>query len=114
MSIDVAEALSEAARKGILSSPTIRERFWPTKHLTALPVLPLRQGHIALMTAAGFLDNQILPGQDGTDPLIIKGRTYKETLTTASAKTSRTESEVMRTTIRSLNLRTGERQDIKP
>ena len=66
------------------------------------------------MTAAGFLDNQILPGQDGTDPLIIKGRTYKETLTTASAKTSRTESEVMRTTIRSLNLRTGERQDIKP
>ena len=114
MSIDVAEALSEAARKGILSSPTIRERFWPSKHLTALPVLPLRQGHIALMTAAGFLDNQILPGQDGTDPLIIKGRTYKETLTTASAKTSRTESEVMRTTIRSLNLRTGERQDIKP
>ena len=31
MSIDVAEALSEAARKGILSSPNIRERFWPTK-----------------------------------------------------------------------------------
>lgn len=113
-SINVTEALAESVRKGILASPSVRERFWPTGQTAALPVLPLRQGHVALMTAAGFLDNQVLAGQDGQDPLIIKGRTYKETLTTASAKTSKTQSEIMRTTIRSLNLRTGERQDIKP
>ena len=113
-SIDVAEALAEASRRGILSSAAVRERFWPTGQMTTLPVLPLRQGHIALMTAAGFLDNQVLAGKEGQDPLIIKGRTYKETLTTASAPTSNTKAEVMRTTIRSLNLRTGERQDIEP
>ena len=112
--IDLNLALAEAAQRGILASPTVRQRFWPTQKLTSRPVLPLRQGHIALMTAAGFLDNQVLHGRNGQDDLIIKGRTYKESVLTKSQPNSSTETEVMRTTIRSLNLRTGERRDIKP
>ena len=112
--IDLPLALAEAAHKGILASPAVRQRFWPTEQLATRPVLPLRQGHIALMTAAGFLDNQILHGRNGQDDLIIKGRTYKESITTETNPNSATETEVMRTTIRSLNLRTGERRDIKP
>ena len=111
--IDVELALAEAASKGILSAPSVRERFWPTRQLTTRPILPLRQGHIALMTAAGFLDNQVLTGAEDQDDLIIKGRTYKESIETARSLNSKTETEVMRTTIRSLNLRTGERCDIK-
>ena len=112
--IDVALALTEAAAKGIFSTPTVRERFWPTNKLTTRPILPLRQGHIALMTAAGFLDNQVLPGSGDADSLIIKGRTHKESITTQQSETSLTETEVMRTTIRSLNLRTGHRRTIQP
>lgn len=112
--IDVELALTEAEEKGILASQTVRQRFWPARQLSTRPVLPLRQGHIALMTAAGFLDNQVLHGRDGQDDLIIKGRTYKESIVTKDQPNSRTETEVMRTTIRSLNLRTGERRDIKP
>lgn len=112
--IDLNAALSEVNKSGILAAPSVAERFWPTGQTHTRPALPLRQGHIALMTAAGFLDNQVLPGQNGQDPIIIKGRTYKESVVTASTKTSSTDTEVMRTTIRSLNLTTGERRDIKP
>ena len=112
--INTAQALAEAASRGIFSNPSTKERFWPTRQLTSRPILPLRQGHIAIMTAAGFLDNQVLTSIEEQDSLIIKGRTYKESAITAETQTSRTETEFVSTTIRCLNLSTGERRDIKP
>jgi hypothetical protein len=39
--------------------------------------MPLRRGHLAVLIAAGFLNNILL--EAGDRRVVVKGRTYKET-----------------------------------
>ena len=73
--------------------------------------MPLRQGHVAMLTAAGFLDNLMLE-QDGTR-ILVKGRTFKEYEVTEETEEKVVRIERMRTSVISLDLDTGEFEDIK-
>lgn len=74
--IDPDEALSEALRIGIWHSPEWKSWLEPINDLDALqPLMPLKKGHLAMLIAAGLLQNLVLERDD--EVLLIKGRTYK-------------------------------------
>ena len=65
--IDTEEAAREARRNGLWENPEIGLTFWPPEDQKTLPLLPLREGHMAMLVAAGFLNNMELDdGEDGS------------------------------------------------
>ncbi len=79
--IDVEEALKEATQAGIWHSSEWRAWMEPQNELDALqPLMPLKKGHLAMLIAAGLLQNLVLEKETATfdrTSLLIKGRTYK-------------------------------------
>ncbi len=88
--IDPDEALNEALRVGIwhssewkqwLSGTQWSRNLEPATELDALqPLMPLKKGHLAMLIAAGLLQNLVLEKETATfhrTSLLIKGRTYK-------------------------------------
>lgn len=78
------------------------------------PLMPLRRGHLAVLIAAGFLNNILLEADpsasSGQAPrrLAVKGRTYKELVPVESGDPEvEIEREVLRTSVVALDLRTG-------
>jgi hypothetical protein len=70
------------------------------------PLMPLRRGHLAVLIAAGFLNN-ILPEAAGRR-VLVKGLTYKESVPVESDDPEvEIEREVLRTSVVALDLRTG-------
>jgi hypothetical protein len=66
--------------------------------------MPLRQGHLAQLIAAGFINNQVL--EKGRKKLLIKGRTVKETVMMPSSdEETKIERDVIHTTIMALDER---------
>ncbi len=74
--IDPDEALAEALKAGAWHSNEWSEWLEPQNGLGALqPLMPLKKGHLAMLIAAGLLQNLKLE-QEG-EQFLIKGRTYK-------------------------------------
>ena len=73
--------------------------------------MPLRQGHVAQLTAAGFLDNLLLERDD--QRILVKGRTYKEYETVEETEAKIVRRERMRTTVVRLDVDTGIFTDIQ-
>jgi len=68
--------------------------------------MPLRRGQLAVLIAAGFLNNILLEA-DGRR-VLVKGRTYKETVPVESDDPDiEIEREVLRTSVVALDLRSG-------
>ena len=68
--------------------------------------MPLRKGHLALLIAAGMLNNVVL-SQNG-ERLLVKGRTLKELVPVESAdEDTEVQREVIRTSVVVLDLDTG-------
>jgi hypothetical protein len=68
--------------------------------------MPLRKGHLALLIAAGMLNNVVL-SQNG-ERLLVKGRTHKELVPVESAdEDTEVQREVIRTSVVVLDLDTG-------
>ena len=109
--LDPDEIADEAASKGLWQNPLVRHSLWPESDIRRRPLMPLRQGHVAMLTAAGFLDNLMLE-QDGTR-ILVKGRTFKEYEVTEETEEKVVRIERMRTSVISLDLDTGEFEDIK-
>ncbi|RJQ07869.1 MAG: class I SAM-dependent methyltransferase [Dehalococcoidia bacterium] len=104
---DPSEAAAEARRSGVWTHASLTERLWPPEQRKVRPLMPLRRGHLAVMVAAGFLDSVVL--HSGQQRLLVKGRTYKESISVYSPDPEvEVEREVMRTSVAVLNLRTGE------
>jgi len=104
---DAAEAAIEARRSGVWTHAALLERLWPPEERKTRPLMPLRRGHLAVMVAAGFLDSVVL--HSGQQRLLVKGRTYKESVSVYSPDPDvEVEREVMRTSVAVLNLRTGD------
>lgn len=109
------EAAAEEAREhGLWVSPALGERLWPTEERPVRPLMPLRRGHLAVLIAAGFLDNILLEADPSTGlgqaprRLLIKGRTYRELVPVESGDPEvEIEREVLRTSVVALDLRTG-------
>jgi hypothetical protein len=107
-------AARQARESGLWASPTLAERLWPAEERPVRPLMPLRRGHLAVLIAAGFLNNILLEA-DGRRPdgrpsgrILVKGRTYKEMVPVESGDPDvEIEREVLRTSVVALDLRTG-------
>lgn len=76
------------------------------------PLMPLRQGHMAMLLAAGFINGEL---KNGDKDLVIKGSVDRKTVT--SSETTETHQITRRTkkviiNVRALNMNTGEIESI--
>ena len=108
--VDPVAAAAEARRSGLWVSPEITDSLWPAKDLRTRPLMPLRRGHMAMLVAAGFLDNLCLES-DGRR-ILVKGRTSKEFVLVEDTDDKETYRERLRTTVVSLDLEDGQITDI--
>ena len=109
---DPAQAAAEAQQRGVWASPQLTEQLWPPDERPVRPLMPLRKGHLALLIAAGMLNNVALE-RDGRR-VLVKGRTYKDLVATPSDDdTTLVEREVLRTSVMLLDLGTGALQAVE-
>ena len=109
-SVDPLAAAAEARRSGLWTSPEITDTLWPAKDSRTRPLMPLRRGHMAMLVAAGFLDNLCLES-DGRR-ILVKGRTSKEMALVEITSEKETYRERLKTTVVALDLDDGQITDI--
>ena len=104
---DAQQAALDAQKRGCLTQPGLALQLWPVEEAPVRPLLPLRKGHLALLIAAGFLNNVALV--QGEDRVLVKGRCTKELIEVDPDNPDvETLREVVRTAITVLDLRSGE------
>ena len=108
--VDPVSAAAEARRSGLWASAEINDALWPRGDARTRPLMPLRRGHMAMLVAAGFLDNLCLEA-DGRR-ILVKGRTSKEMVLVEETPETETYRERLRTTVVALGLDDGEITDI--
>ena len=108
--VDPAAAAAEARRTGLWASAEVNDALWPRGDVRARPLMPLRRGHMAMLVAAGFLDNLCLESEGRR--ILVKGRTKKEMALVDETEESETYRERLSTTVVALNLDDGEISDI--
>ena len=108
--VDPLAAVAEARRSGLWASPDITDTLWPVGDHRARPLMPLRRGHLAMLVAAGFLDNLALES-DGRR-VLVKGRTGKEKVLAEETEHTEVYREKLKTTVVALDLDSGDITDI--
>lgn len=107
LTFDPEQAAAEARRRGAWIQPELAEQLWPPDERPVRPLMPLRRGHLALLIAAGMLNNCVLDQSDRR--VLVKGRTYKESVPIDSDDDDvEIQREVIRTSIAVLDLATGD------
>lgn len=103
---DPQQAAAEAWRRGVWTQPQVAEQLWPPEERPVQPLMPLRRGHLALLIAAGLLNNVALEA-DGRR-VLVKGRTRKVFVERESSDPdTAVEREVLETSVLVLDLQTG-------
>jgi len=106
LAFDPTLAAQEARRRGVWTQPALVEQLWPPDEHPVRPLMPLRRGHLALLVAAGLLNDVVL-NQDGRR-VLVKGRTRKELVPVESDDAdTEIQREVLRTSVVVLDLGTG-------
>ena len=108
--VDPVAAAAEARRSGLWTSTEITDTLWPARDARTRPLMPLRRGHIAMLVAAGFLDNLCLEAEDRR--ILVKGRTSKEMVMVEDSPEKEVHREKLKTTVVALDLHDGEITDI--
>ena len=108
--VDPLAAVAEARKSGLWASQEVRDSLWPAQDQRTRPLMPLRRGHMAMLVAAGFLDNLVLEA-DGRR-ILVKGRTTKELVLAEETENTEVYRERLRTTVVALDLDDGEITDI--
>ena len=108
--IDPIAAAAEARRSGLWASTEITDTLWPAGDSRTRPLMPLRRGHMAMLVAAGFLDNLVL--EAGGRRILVKGRTSKEMVLVEDSPEKEVHRERLKTTVVALDLGDGEIADI--
>ena len=108
--VDPITAASEARRSGLWTSTEITDALWPATDRRTRPLMPLRRGHMAMLVAAGFLDNLVL--EAGGRRILVKGRTSKEMVLVEETPERETYREKLKTTVVALDLDDGGVTDI--
>ena len=103
--IDFSKAVAEAHKRGLWTQDEITEAFWPPTDATARPLMPLRKGHLAMLVAAGFLDNLELETPESR--VLVKGQTKKEMVLVEEGETHDVYREQLRTSVVTLDLDSG-------
>lgn len=109
--IDPQEAALEARRAGLWASQELTEALWPPLEGRVRPLMPLRRGHMAMLMAAGLLNNMQLESQGKR--VLVKGRTSKEKVLVEATPAEEVYQDRLRTTVTALDLETGEIQEIR-
>ena len=104
--VDPVAAATEARRTGLWASAEITDSLWPAKDGRTRPLMPLRRGHMAMLVAAGFLDNLVLESEDRR--ILVKGRTSKEMVQVEDTPEKEVYRERLKTTVVALDLGDGE------
>ena len=107
------QAANEAAQSGLWNSPSVKQALRPEAPKRTQPLTTLKRGHIALLTASGFLDNMVLEHEDG-ERILVKGNIEKRFTLTGETEQAKIYQERMTISVTSLNLATGEFRDIRP
>jgi hypothetical protein len=106
LAFDPRLAAQEARRRGVWAQPAFAEQLWPPDERPVRPLMPLRRGHLALLIAAGLLNNVVLR-QSGRR-VLVKGRSHKELVRVESDDAhADVRLEVLRTSVVVLDLDTG-------
>ena len=108
---DPIAAATEARTNGLWTNPKATELLWPHQTLMKKPLMPLRKGHMAMLIAAGFLNNMAL--EHNGETILVKGTTTKEEYIAEETEDSTTYRQRVRATIATLNMNTGELTEIK-
>ena len=108
--VDPVAAAAEARRSGLWASTEITDTLWPASDNRTRPLMPLRRGHMAMLVAAGFLNNLVLEA-DGRR-ILVKGRTSKEMVMVEDAPEKEVHREKLNTTVVALDLDDGQIEDI--
>ena len=108
--VDPVAAAAEARRSGLWASTEITDSLWPAKDNRTRPLMPLRRGHMAMLVAAGFLDNLVLESEGRR--ILVKGRTSKEMVMVEDSPEKEVHRERLKTTVVALDLEDGEITDI--
>ena len=108
--VDPVAAAAEARRAGLWTNTEITDSLWPAGDNRTRPLMPLRRGHMAMLVAAGFLDNLQLEA-DGRR-ILVKGRTSKEMTMVEDSPEREVHRERLNTTVVALDLDYGEITDI--
>ena len=108
--VDPLAAVAEARKSGLWVSADVTDSLWPVGDHRARPLMPLRRGHLAMLVAAGFLDNLALEA-DGRR-VLVKGRTAKEKALVEETETTEVYREKLKTTVVALDLDSGDITDI--
>ena len=108
--VDPLAAAREARTSGLWASTAVTDTLWPTGDSRTRPLMPLRRGHMAMLVAAGFLDNLVLEA-DGRR-ILVKGRTTKEMNLVEDTPQKEVYRERLTTTVTALDLADGEITDI--
>ena len=112
LTFDPEQAAAEARRRGAWTQPDLAEQLWPTDERPTRPLMPLRRGHLALLIAAGMLNNCVL--EQGGRRVLVKGRTYKESVRIDSDDEDlEIQREVLRTSVAVLDLATGNLETVE-
>jgi predicted RNA methylase len=103
---DPALAAEEARRRGVWAQPQLAEQLWPPEERPVRPLMPLRRGHLALLVAAGMLNNVVV--RHGDRRVLVKGRVHKSFVPVETDdEQTEVEREVLRTSVLVLDLATG-------
>ena len=95
---------------GLWANTAITDSLWPARDGRTRPLMPLRRGHMAMLVAAGFLDNLVLEAQGRR--ILVKGRTSKEMVLVEDTPQKEVHRERLNTTVTALDLDDGEIADI--
>ena len=104
--VDPVAAAAEARRSGLWASTEITDSLWPARDNRTRPLMPLRRGHMAMLVAAGFLDNLVLESEGRR--ILVKGKTSKEMVMVEDTPEKEVYRERLVTTVVSLDLGDGE------
>ena len=108
--VDPLAAVAEARKSGLWASQEVRDSLWPAQDQRTRPLMPLRRGHMAMLVAAGFLDNLVLEAEGRR--ILVKGRTTKELVLAEETENTEVYRERLRTTVVALDLDDGDITDI--
>ena len=98
----------EAAANGLWTSRAFTGAIDPPEDERKLPLMPLRKGHVALLTAAGFLDNMVLEAPENHQRILVKGRAVKKRILKEDTEEKQVWTEVIHTSINTMDLATGQ------
>ena len=108
--VDPEAAAREARTSGLWAAAAVTDALWPAGDSRTRPLMPLRRGHMAMLVAAGFLDNLVL--EAGGRRILVKGRTTKEMILVEDTPQKEVYRERLSTTVTALDLADGEVTDI--